>query len=224
MLLLCASNNIGRRSFRICRQWWESWCHDLVKVENANVLFSRLRSTWWCSTRARGATSPTGSSCTGTESARASSLMCFRYPTHFYMLARWFYFGKHLCLSAQIQCWFKFTQHELTAIREACIKLEPDYKPGITFIVVQKRHHTRSWSSSFCHHLLCHHLLLIVCSGCFALTRRSSQGSPATSRRAQRWASSSWLQSFMFVCVDIGMINMMIIILIIIIFSRLTLA
>ena len=34
-------------------------------------------------------------------------------------------------------------QHELTAIREACIKLESDYKPGITFIVVQKRHHTR---------------------------------------------------------------------------------
>ncbi|XP_055694608.1 protein argonaute-2-like isoform X3 [Lutzomyia longipalpis] len=34
-------------------------------------------------------------------------------------------------------------QHELTAIREACIKLEPDYRPGITFIVVQKRHHTR---------------------------------------------------------------------------------
>ena len=39
-------------------------------------------------------------------------------------------------------------QHELTAIREACIKLEPDYKPGITFIVVQKRHHTRSDSRS----------------------------------------------------------------------------
>ncbi|XP_076246851.1 protein argonaute-1 isoform X2 [Calliopsis andreniformis] len=34
-------------------------------------------------------------------------------------------------------------QHELTAIREACIKLEADYKPGVTFIVVQKRHHTR---------------------------------------------------------------------------------
>ena len=28
-------------------------------------------------------------------------------------------------------------------MREACIKLEADYKPGITFIVVQKRHHTR---------------------------------------------------------------------------------
>ncbi|KOC60425.1 Protein argonaute-2 [Habropoda laboriosa] len=34
-------------------------------------------------------------------------------------------------------------QHELTAIREACIKLEADYRPGITFVVVQKRHHTR---------------------------------------------------------------------------------
>lgn len=34
-------------------------------------------------------------------------------------------------------------QHELLAVREACMKLEADYKPGITFIVVQKRHHTR---------------------------------------------------------------------------------
>lgn len=34
-------------------------------------------------------------------------------------------------------------QHELTAIREACIKLEAEYRPGITFIAVQKRHHTR---------------------------------------------------------------------------------
>uniref|UniRef100_A0A1B0CSD2 Protein argonaute-1 n=1 Tax=Lutzomyia longipalpis TaxID=7200 RepID=A0A1B0CSD2_LUTLO len=37
-------------------------------------------------------------------------------------------------------------QHELTAIREACIKLDPEYRPGITFIVVQKRHHTRLFS------------------------------------------------------------------------------
>ncbi|XP_018496698.1 protein argonaute-2 [Galendromus occidentalis] len=34
-------------------------------------------------------------------------------------------------------------QHELIAIRTACLKLEIDYKPGITLIVVQKRHHTR---------------------------------------------------------------------------------
>ncbi|UYV61644.1 AGO1 [Cordylochernes scorpioides] len=33
--------------------------------------------------------------------------------------------------------------YELIAIREACLKLEADYKPGITFIAVQKRHHTR---------------------------------------------------------------------------------
>ncbi|CAB4012828.1 argonaute-2-like isoform X1 [Paramuricea clavata] len=33
--------------------------------------------------------------------------------------------------------------HELKAVREACLKLESGYKPGITFIVVQKRHHTR---------------------------------------------------------------------------------
>ena len=33
--------------------------------------------------------------------------------------------------------------HELKAVREACLKLEVGYQPGITFIVVQKRHHTR---------------------------------------------------------------------------------
>jgi eukaryotic translation initiation factor 2C len=32
---------------------------------------------------------------------------------------------------------------ELRAIREACMKLEMGYQPGITFVVVQKRHHTR---------------------------------------------------------------------------------
>ncbi|PAA61921.1 hypothetical protein BOX15_Mlig021460g1 [Macrostomum lignano] len=33
--------------------------------------------------------------------------------------------------------------HELRAIREACTRLEMGYQPGITFVVVQKRHHTR---------------------------------------------------------------------------------
>ena len=32
---------------------------------------------------------------------------------------------------------------ELCAIQAACTKLEKDYKPQITFIIVQKRHHTR---------------------------------------------------------------------------------
>ena len=38
---------------------------------------------------------------------------------------------------------FQVLNHELRAIREACVKLELGYQPGITFIVVQKRHHTR---------------------------------------------------------------------------------
>ena len=38
---------------------------------------------------------------------------------------------------------------ELLAIRQACMELEADYKPGITFIVVQKRHHTRLFCSDY---------------------------------------------------------------------------
>ncbi|XP_064651875.1 protein argonaute-2-like isoform X9 [Lineus longissimus] len=34
-------------------------------------------------------------------------------------------------------------QHELRAVREACVLLEVGYQPGITFVAVQKRHHTR---------------------------------------------------------------------------------
>ena len=34
-------------------------------------------------------------------------------------------------------------QNEVKAIREACMQLEKGYEPGITFVVVQKRHHTR---------------------------------------------------------------------------------
>lgn len=33
--------------------------------------------------------------------------------------------------------------HEVRAVQEACMKLEKGYQPGITFVVVQKRHHTR---------------------------------------------------------------------------------
>ncbi|KAH7842876.1 hypothetical protein Vadar_010056 [Vaccinium darrowii] len=33
--------------------------------------------------------------------------------------------------------------YELDAIRKACASLEPNYQPPVTFIVVQKRHHTR---------------------------------------------------------------------------------
>ncbi|GIX97135.1 protein argonaute-4 [Caerostris extrusa] len=37
----------------------------------------------------------------------------------------------------------KVREHEIKCIREACMSLQQDYQPGITFIVVQKRHHTR---------------------------------------------------------------------------------
>lgn len=33
--------------------------------------------------------------------------------------------------------------YEIKAVREACKKLDAEYEPGITFVVVQKRHHTR---------------------------------------------------------------------------------
>ncbi|CAL5209616.1 unnamed protein product [Lathyrus oleraceus] len=33
--------------------------------------------------------------------------------------------------------------YELDAIRKACASLEPNYQPPVTFIIVQKRHHTR---------------------------------------------------------------------------------
>jgi eukaryotic translation initiation factor 2C len=38
-------------------------------------------------------------------------------------------------------------QLELVALRQACIELEEGYRPGITFIIVQKRHHTRLFCS-----------------------------------------------------------------------------
>ncbi len=31
----------------------------------------------------------------------------------------------------------------MNEIREACQKVASDYKPAVTFLVVQKRHHTR---------------------------------------------------------------------------------
>ncbi len=34
-------------------------------------------------------------------------------------------------------------QNELRSVREACTMFESGYQPGITFITVQRRHHTR---------------------------------------------------------------------------------
>ncbi|XP_027365824.1 protein argonaute 10-like isoform X1 [Abrus precatorius] len=38
--------------------------------------------------------------------------------------------------------------YELDAIRKACASLEPNYQPTVTFIVVQKRHHTRLFANN----------------------------------------------------------------------------
>lgn len=68
-------------------------------------------------------------------------------------------------------------QHELTAIREACIKLEGDYKPGITFIVVQKRHHTRYqilFFGAFSERLPCISLPYLFCVQGYSVLRRKS--------------------------------------------------
>ncbi|KAL2340457.1 hypothetical protein Fmac_008397 [Flemingia macrophylla] len=38
--------------------------------------------------------------------------------------------------------------YELDAIRRACASLEPSYQPPVTFVVVQKRHHTRLFANN----------------------------------------------------------------------------
>ena len=37
----------------------------------------------------------------------------------------------------------KVVVNEVAAVQKACKMLEAGYEPGITFVVVQKRHHTR---------------------------------------------------------------------------------
>ncbi|XP_073136369.1 protein argonaute 1B-like [Henckelia pumila] len=39
--------------------------------------------------------------------------------------------------------------YELDAIRKACASLEPTYQPTVTFVVVQKRHHTRLFANNY---------------------------------------------------------------------------
>ncbi|CAL9049163.1 unnamed protein product [Musa banksii] len=39
--------------------------------------------------------------------------------------------------------------YELDAIRKACASLEPNYQPPVTFVVVQKRHHTRLFANNY---------------------------------------------------------------------------
>lgn len=52
--------------------------------------------------------------------------------------------------------------YELLAIREACISLEKEYQPGITYIVVQKRHHTRLFCADRNERVSLHHFANIM--------------------------------------------------------------
>jgi len=37
----------------------------------------------------------------------------------------------------------KILNHEMNQIREACSEIASGYQPGVTYIIVSKRHHTR---------------------------------------------------------------------------------
>lgn len=52
--------------------------------------------------------------------------------------------------------------YELLAIREACISLEKEYQPGITYIVVQKRHHTRLFCADRNERVSLHHFANMI--------------------------------------------------------------
>lgn len=52
--------------------------------------------------------------------------------------------------------------YELLAIREACISLEKEYQPGITYIVVQKRHHTRLFCADRNERVSLHHFANVI--------------------------------------------------------------
>lgn len=41
-------------------------------------------------------------------------------------------------------------EYELISIRRACLRLNINYKPSVTFLVVQKRHHTRMFPKNSC--------------------------------------------------------------------------
>lgn len=97
---------------------------------------------------------------------------------------------------------FQVAWPELIAIRKACISLEEDYRPGITYIVVQKRHHTRLFCSDKAERVRATRL-----RSRFAPSPPASQsdinersllspprrrsGRAATSRRAPRWTAQS---------------------------------
>jgi eukaryotic translation initiation factor 2C len=50
---------------------------------------------------------------------------------------------KHFKTLIKLVVYFKIRNHEINEIRAACLMINTGYRPGITFIIVKKRHHTR---------------------------------------------------------------------------------
>lgn len=65
--------------------------------------------------------------------------------THFfYLLLRYLISVDNFCRDGVSEGQFgQVLARELEAIKRACAQLQAEYKPGITFLVVQKRHHVR---------------------------------------------------------------------------------
>lgn len=114
---LCGFSSIAKTSFRTWLRWWEN-C--------------------WSSFTSQPASNPHVLSTTEMAFQKVNSI---RYTVNLYWL--FFFLSFLFCINLLTIGFLKVLQHELLAIREACIKLEKDYQPGITFVVVQKRHHTR---------------------------------------------------------------------------------
>ena len=165
MLQLYAFNSTDRRSSKICQRWWESYWENINSLWNSGAQKRSCKYDIWPGQGALGDVLQEhgrlqaaqdhhvqGRRLGGTIPSCASGILILSLLM---MLAIMMLVAVVIMV---MLIWFKVksAQHELTAIREACIKLEPDYKPGITFIVVQKRHHTRSKLMLSCSLILPH--------------------------------------------------------------------
>lgn len=58
---------------------------------------------------------------------------------------------------------FDVAVNELQAIREACERIQPGYKPRITYVVVQKRHHARVFAMNVSFYYNTRLCMILIC-------------------------------------------------------------
>ena len=56
---------------------------------------------------------------------------------------KWLCLAFHVTFLTQSVMWWQVHVEELQAIQRACLSLHVSYQPGITMVVVRKRHHTK---------------------------------------------------------------------------------